>query len=62
MSIQRAFLLVAAISCLSVSDVIGQLPQIRLDAIAPVGAKVGTELDVAVKAGADLDELNALLF
>ena len=60
----RTCLLVPIFSTLLVaaSTATAQLPQTRLDAIAPVGAKAGSEIDLVVKSGADLDELSGLIF
>ncbi|MBT4863721.1 MAG: hypothetical protein HON53_01195, partial [Planctomycetaceae bacterium] len=56
LSFALAFCLVGA------SSVSAQLPQTRLYSIAPMGSKAGVTLDVKVTNGADLDELNSLLF
>lgn len=39
-----------------------QLPQIKLNALFPSGAQVGTAVDVTVTSGVDLEELNKLHF
>jgi len=39
-----------------------QLPQTRLYSVSPLGAKVGTTLDVNAASGADLDELSQIHF
>jgi hypothetical protein len=44
------------------SSASAQLPQTRLYSISPMGGKAGVTLDVKVTNGADLDELNSLLF
>ncbi len=54
--------LAVAFSIVGASSVSAQLPQTRLYSIAPMGGKAGVTLDVKVTNGADLDELNSLLF
>lgn len=61
-SVRALLSAMTAIGCIAASPAFAQLPQIRLDAIGPVGAKAGSELDVVVKAGTDLDELDTLIF
>lgn len=44
------------------NDAYAQLPQTRLYAVSPAGAKVGTSTDVTITNGADLDEVDRLIF
>lgn len=46
----------------SVQIGLAQLPQTRLQAVFPTGGRAGTEFDVKVTSGADLDELAGLTF
>ncbi|WP_437203893.1 hypothetical protein [Planctomicrobium sp. SH664] len=51
------------ILCLGLSRIApGQLPQTVLFAVAPAGGQVGTEFDVRITAGSDLDDLKQLAF
>ncbi len=48
--------------CLFAATASAQLPQCRLHAVFPPGAQAGTEVDVTVTAGQDLDDLTTLQF
>ncbi|WP_166831325.1 hypothetical protein [Thalassoroseus pseudoceratinae] len=48
--------------CFFAPSALAQLPQCRLHAVFPPGAQAGTEVDVTVTAGQDLDDLTTLLF
>jgi len=48
--------------CLSSTSSLAQLPQTRLYAVYPQGAQAGQTVDVSASNGADLDELNQMIF
>lgn len=56
------YALAAAVFGVTVTQASAQLPQTRITALFPIGAKAGETTEITIANGADLDDVNEMLF